>query len=290
MENQVPDAGRPVSPPNSEGHCEGQPQEPRTAERRATRERTRLRRVGVLADFARAMVEQGEERRQARLEERRESRRRFDTLMSAIDRGNSVIESMVDMLSQRVASRERSNTILETLVGHVQRSLAAGELSIDLPARPTTAATPGRPFQAASPAHLSSVHREVVQDPFRDLRFLFSGAPEERATCPLLVPDAPEANGSDSERNSIPDETDRENRPPATRPLFCPPSRDKSSCEGKASTRKSHVLAQSNTGPPAKRERSLEGMEQSASRDAGEHNMGRVGSGRARRQKPIFDL
>uniref|UniRef100_A0ACB8EEZ4 Uncharacterized protein n=1 Tax=Sphaerodactylus townsendi TaxID=933632 RepID=A0ACB8EEZ4_9SAUR len=67
-----------------------------------------------------AMVEQGEaeaeERRQARLEDRTESRLRFDALMAAIDRGNSAMESMGDTLRQRVASADRANTILETLL------------------------------------------------------------------------------------------------------------------------------------------------------------------------------
>uniref|UniRef100_A0ACB8EFC2 Uncharacterized protein n=1 Tax=Sphaerodactylus townsendi TaxID=933632 RepID=A0ACB8EFC2_9SAUR len=102
--------GRPAVPPEGEW----------TPERRATRERIRLRRVGVPADFARAMVEQGEaeaeERRQARLEDRTESRLRFDALMAAIDRGNSAMESMGDTLRQRVASADRANTILETLL------------------------------------------------------------------------------------------------------------------------------------------------------------------------------
>uniref|UniRef100_A0ACB8EMN2 Uncharacterized protein n=1 Tax=Sphaerodactylus townsendi TaxID=933632 RepID=A0ACB8EMN2_9SAUR len=87
-------------------------------ERRLTAEKRRIRRVGVLADSARAVVEQGEmeamERR--RLEEkhnkevaafrqcRAERNRELSSLRMAIDRGNDIMQSLVTVLLQRTGS------------------------------------------------------------------------------------------------------------------------------------------------------------------------------------------
>ncbi|XP_048339145.1 uncharacterized protein LOC125438310 isoform X1 [Sphaerodactylus townsendi] len=87
-------------------------------ERRMTADRRRVRRVGVLADFAKAMVEQGEveamERR--RFEDRRErevasfmqsraeQNRELSSLRLAIDRGNDIMQTLVTALLQRMGS------------------------------------------------------------------------------------------------------------------------------------------------------------------------------------------
>uniref|UniRef100_A0ACB8EYK8 Uncharacterized protein n=1 Tax=Sphaerodactylus townsendi TaxID=933632 RepID=A0ACB8EYK8_9SAUR len=86
--------------------------------RRMTAERRRVRRVGVLADFAWAMVEQGEaeamERR--RFEDKRErevvsfmqshaeQNSELSSLRLAIDRGNDIMQTLVTALLQRMGS------------------------------------------------------------------------------------------------------------------------------------------------------------------------------------------
>ncbi|XP_048351249.1 uncharacterized protein LOC125432002 [Sphaerodactylus townsendi] len=87
-------------------------------ERRMTADRRRVRRVGVLADFSKAMVEQGEaeamERR--RFEDRRErevasfmqsraeQNSELSSLRLAIDRGNDIMQTLVTALLQRMGS------------------------------------------------------------------------------------------------------------------------------------------------------------------------------------------
>uniref|UniRef100_A0ACB8F526 Uncharacterized protein n=1 Tax=Sphaerodactylus townsendi TaxID=933632 RepID=A0ACB8F526_9SAUR len=104
--------------PTSQGSTPMPMMELTSPERRMTADRRRVRRVGVLADFAKAMVEQGEveamERR--RFEDRRErevasfmqsraeQNSELSSLRLAIDRGNDIMQTLVTALLQRMGS------------------------------------------------------------------------------------------------------------------------------------------------------------------------------------------
>uniref|UniRef100_A0ACB8FIM3 Uncharacterized protein n=1 Tax=Sphaerodactylus townsendi TaxID=933632 RepID=A0ACB8FIM3_9SAUR len=288
-EQQVHEEGRPL-PTGNEGQPGGPPEGEGTPERRATRERIRLRRVGVLADFARAMVEQGEAEAEERRQGRLESRQRFDTLMTAIDRGNTAIERVVDAFCQRVGTAERANTILEALVSHVQRGEqeGGGHLEFQVPRNSTPSS--GRQFLAATTATSPSLLREAPPNQIRDMFFPPRGGSHAMASPSVLAPNTPEIGTCCSHRHSKSDKSAIENRPPSKRSLHFSGTQQGSLSQSKAGTRKSSVLGDGNKGSKAKRERLREEMEESSDMQSIAPEMGREASGRVRRQKQIFDL
>ncbi|XP_048357540.1 uncharacterized protein LOC125435383 [Sphaerodactylus townsendi] len=287
-EHQLPGEDLPPPPANAGGPAAQE------GERRATRERRRLRRVGILADFARAMVEQGEaeaqERWESRQEDRTESRERFDSLMTEIRRGNSAMESMVDIFRQRFARNERVDNMMETLVNHVLSGVAAGEQHPRSPR--DTAARPSHVchHQAASPHHCQTVHGVCQEGQFRALCFPSPVGSNDYGTQPELAPDTPTRSACGSHGRATSTQIERENRPPLSRSLYFTASQETSPIQGKVNQRESHVLGKSGNGLPAKRQCLREQMEQSAAGNVQGREIGRGASVRTRKQKQILDL
>ncbi|XP_048362211.1 uncharacterized protein LOC125438079 [Sphaerodactylus townsendi] len=288
-EHQPP--GEDVLPPAANT---GQPSAALEAEQRATRQRIRLRRVGILADFARAIVEQGEaeaqERWESRQEDRTESRERFDSLMTEIRRGNSAMESMVDIFRQRFGRPERVENILETLVNHVLSGVAAGEQHPRSPGCATVTPSPDRHLPAASPHHFQNVHRECQGEKVRTFGFPSRVGSNDCQTPPDLAPATPcvSACGSHGRANST--QNERENRPPLSRSLHFTASHETSPIQGKVNQRESHVLGKSGNGLPAKRQCLREQMEQSSAGNVQGREFGRGAIVRTRKQKQKLDL
>uniref|UniRef100_A0ACB8FCL0 Uncharacterized protein n=1 Tax=Sphaerodactylus townsendi TaxID=933632 RepID=A0ACB8FCL0_9SAUR len=161
--------------PQTTGQLAGQPQEETSPERRAILERRRVRRVGVLADYARAMVEQGEEEAVQRAEDRRE----FRVLM---EEGNRNVRNLVALLEQRVAiaarTENRAFSVVERILNLMERNMltvaqspAGVEVAAPVPTAPTV-------LSPTSNTHTVQRPRNEVLDLFHDFNIMMQWRPD----------------------------------------------------------------------------------------------------------------
>uniref|UniRef100_A0ACB8E9A2 Uncharacterized protein n=1 Tax=Sphaerodactylus townsendi TaxID=933632 RepID=A0ACB8E9A2_9SAUR len=231
--------GRGASPRRGAGRLAGQQPEETSPERRAILERRRLRRVGVLADYASAMVEQGEEEAVQRVEDRRE----FRALM---EEGNRNVGNLVALLERRVAiakqSENRAFSVIERILNLMERNMPTVERG---PAGVVEAAPAPTAPPALFPTSASrAVHRprDEVLDLFHDFNIMM---PECSAARTQGNDHVPKVFGEPAPLQDSDEETDLDCCVPATQG-----SPRTANIPG---TNTSCVLQPSNQGPAPKR-------------------------------------
>uniref|UniRef100_A0ACB8F8P7 Uncharacterized protein n=1 Tax=Sphaerodactylus townsendi TaxID=933632 RepID=A0ACB8F8P7_9SAUR len=200
--------GRGASPRREAGQLAGQPREETLPEGRAILERRRVCRVGVLADYARAMVEQDE------AVQRAEDRREFRVLM---EEGNRNVRNLVGLLEQRMAiavqSENRAFSVVERILNLMERNMPTVERG---PVREEEAApAPTAPpvLFPTSTSHTVHRPRDEVFDLFHDFNIMM---PESSAAQTQDNNHVPEVFGVPTPLQESDEETDLDSCVPAT--------------------------------------------------------------------------